>query len=107
MAVSPLLTNDAEEEPGELDDDPGMDEMMTFDQDQERIMRQEWRVEDFGDEEPRPPQRPRYQTRSQSGDRAAPPGPQVRERSLAAGSGQVAVREESEEEKEQRGFLWF
>ena len=56
MAVSPLLTNDAVEGPGELDDDPGMDEMMEeWDQDQDRIMRQEWRVEDLDHEEPRPP----------------------------------------------------
>ena len=78
MAVSPLLTNDAEEEPGELDDDPGMDEMTEeWDQDQDRNMRQEWRVEDLDHEEPRPPQRPRYQTWNPSSDRAAPSGPQV------------------------------
>ena len=90
-------------DPRESDDDRGMDELVDemmeeLDQDKDRIMRQEWRVEDLDHEEPRPPQRPRYQTRNPSGDRNAHPGPQVSERSLAAGSGQVAVREETEEE---------
>ena len=65
-------------------------------------MRQEWRVEDFDHEEPRPPQRPRYQTRSQSG--SAHPGPQVSERSLAAGSGPMVVQERSDFDLEEGGF---
>ena len=34
----------------------------------------------------------------------APPGPQVSERSLAAGSGQLAARSKSQEELESEGF---
>ena len=103
MAVRPLRGNEDATYPGDSDDDPGLDDMMEeFDHDQDRIMRQEWRGEDLGDEEPRPPQRrPRYQSRYQSGDSAAAPG----ERSPAAGPRAAVVRVESEEELEQRGFF--
>ena len=62
MAVRPLLGTEDANSPGDSDDDPGMEEMMEeFDkEDQERIMRQEWRVEDLD-----------YQPGSSSGDRAA------------------------------------
>ena len=85
-------TEDANQ-PGDSDNDPGMEEMMEEFDKEDRTMRQEWRVEDLD-----------YQPGSSSGDRAAPSGPQVSERSLAVGSGQVAVRMGTEEEKEQRGF---
>ena len=83
MAGRPLLGKDAAD-PGESDDDPDrmgdiIDEMMAD-----------------------PLNGPPVDYDSEEGSRA--PGPQVGERSPAAGSGPPAVRNKSEEELEQEGF---
>ena len=75
MVVRPLFGKEDAARPGDSDDDPGIDEMMQEFEKEDRIVRQEWRVEDLGDE-----------PGSSLGDRAAPSGPQVSERLLAAGS---------------------
>ena len=81
MAVRPLLANDVGEGPGDSDDHLGMDEMM----------------EEF--EQGGPGEDSRHRDPGEG-----PPGPQVTERSVAAGSGPIGVRERSEVELEQEGF---
>ena len=66
MAVRPLLTNDVGRDPGDSDDDPGMDEMMEeFEGERQGGQGEDSRHRDPGE---------------------GPPGPQVTERSVAAGN---------------------
>ena len=84
MAVSPTHAANEEMGSGESDDDPD-------------------RMDDLVDEMMAEPLKGPPVDMSPDGS-YAPPGPQVSERSLAAGSGQLAARSKSQEELESEGF---
>ena len=90
MAVRPTHAANEAEEPGESDDDPGMDV--------------ETMAEDLKEFDPPPPVRARHESPHGPVAGSSAPGSQVSERSLAAEPGPLAAKGKSEEELEQEGF---